>query len=239
MKHVPRIYLPGRMGPGLRVVDGEAARHLHMVLRVRPGDPVLVFPGDGQEWHATVAAAAREQVSLDVTSIARQEAPAEVVLEVGIGMVKPARFEEALEGCTEAGADIIRPLVTDYTGRADAPSAARTARWDRIVVEAAEQSGRLYVPVIEPPISLARYLATGRRTIVFGDREGHPAAGLAGLLPSRGTVAWVTGPEGGFSPEELSALRSAGGLPLRLGPYILRTETASVVGAAVLRSLAG
>ncbi len=104
MSHVPRVYLPGRLAHGAVTIDGEAGRHLATVLRVRPGDPVLLFPGDGREWSATVAGVTKAGVVAEVGELTRQEAPPAVVLETWCALVRANRFEWALEKCAEAAA---------------------------------------------------------------------------------------------------------------------------------------
>lgn len=237
MSHVPRVYFPGRLAHGAVTIDGEPGRHLATVLRVRPGDPLLLFPGDGREWSATVAGVTKAGVVAEVGELTRQEAPPAVVIETWCAPVRASRFEWALEKCVEAGADVVRPILTEFTQRGDAPSEAKLARWQRIVIEAAEQSGRLYVPVIESPVPLARALETYRATLLFGAKDGRPARDLAPLLPGHGHVAVVIGPEGGLSDEETGALGRQGGIPTSFGPHVLRTETAAVVGTALVRSL--
>jgi 16S rRNA (uracil1498-N3)-methyltransferase len=237
VSHVPRIYLPGRLGPGAITIEGEPGRHLATVLRVRPADPLVLFAGDGREWAATVSGVTKAGVAAEIGELVRQEAPPAVVLEVWCALVRPSRFEWAIEKCVEAGADVIRPLVTDWAQRGDTPSTAKLERWQRIVIEAGEQAGRLFMPVIEAPAPFTGVLEAYRGAIVFGARDGKLSGDIAPLLPERGHVAVVIGPEGGFSDAEIAALSRRGGLPASFGPHILRTETAAVVGAALIRSL--
>ena len=236
VSHIPRVYLAGRIGPGAMMVEGEPARHLATVLRVRPGDPVLVFAGDGREWEASVTGSTRSGVAIEVGGIARQEASSLVVLEVWCALVRATRFEWAVEKCVEAGADILRPMTTARTQRGDGASAAKMARWQRIAVEAAEQCGRLYLPVVEQAQPLEHLLETFRGTMVFGARDGRPLEDAARQMPQHGHIAIAVGPEGGFSGEETAALARAGAIPVSFGPYTLRTETAAVIGAALTRA---
>lgn len=237
MSHVPRVYLPTRLGHGPVTIDGEAGRHLASVLRVRPGNPLLLFAGDGREWTGTVSAVTKGGVIAEVGELARHEPPPTIVLETWCAIVRANRFEWMIEKCVEAGADIIRPVITAFTQRGDSPSEARLARWRRIAIEATEQSGRLYVPVIEPPAPLERLLGGYRGAMVVADRDGRHSSALAPFLPQLGHVAIAVGPEGGFSEAESAVLARQGAIPTAFGPYILRTETAAVVGTALLRSL--
>ena len=237
MSHTPRVFVAPPLGPGPLAVRGSDAKHLAVVMRLRPGDEFLGFAGDGREWRATVTSVDRDTVLATVGELARQEAAPAVILETWIGVVRANRLDDAIEKCVEAGADIIRPVVCEFSQRSEVSSPAKTERWLRIAREAAEQAGRLFVPVVEPPVTLTTALERLHGAIVFGHASGQAAGELAPLLPRLGAVAWLVGPEGGLSEPELAALKRRGALPLALGPYILRTETAAVVGTAVLRSL--
>ncbi len=237
MKHIPRLYRPGHLGPGPLQLEGDDARRLGSVMRLAAGDSFVVFAGDGREWRAAVDTVSRSGLAATVSELVRQAPPPAVVLELWLAVIRPNRFELALEKCVEAGADIIRPVVCEHSQRGDEVSAAKAERWRRIVIEAAEQSGRLYLPVVEPPVPFARALGGFAGAAVFGDAAGGRAPEVAALLPQTGHVAFIVGPEGGFSPAEQAALATRGAIGLSLGPYILRAETAAIAGTALLRSL--
>lgn len=234
---MPRIYVPGRLGPGPLVLEGDAAKRLAGVMRVSPGDPLLVFAGDGREWRAEVAGVDHARVHLNVAAIERQAPAPPVVLEVWLALVRAARVDWAIEKCVEAGADVIRPMVSEYCQRGDAASPAKQGRWHRIAIEAAEQSGRLTVPPVEPPVAFGRLLGQPPGTLLVADRSGKAWPDAAALLPASGHVAVVIGPEGGLSEVELAQAASRGGILVSLGPNILRTETAAPVAVALVRSL--
>ena len=219
------------------LLGGDSAKRLSSVMRVAEGDHILLFCGDGKEWLATAGARGRDSLQLTVTELTRQAPPPAVVLEAWVGVVRASRFDDALEKLVEAGADIIRPVVCEFSQRGETASPARFERWQRIAIEAAEQSGRLFIPAILPPESLARALDSFRGAIVIASQLGKPPSEVAALLPPAGHLALVVGPEGGVSPAEQELLVRRGALPLSLGPYILRTETAAVVGTAILRGL--
>lgn len=238
MAHTPRIHIPGRIGPGPLTIEGDAAHRLRTVLRLKPGDPFLVFSGDGREYHATLTAAGKPAVSATVGEVVRQEPVPALAIETWCALVRANRFDWAIEKCVEAGADVIRPLVTEHASRGDSASASRRERWGRIAIEAAEQSGRLFVPTIEAPVTLGQALHRHHGAVVVADAAGQPIEAVASLLPSQGHVAVVVGPEGGLSDAERDHARHAGALFLRLGPHVFRTETAAVVATAVVRSAA-
>jgi 16S rRNA (uracil1498-N3)-methyltransferase len=205
-------------------------------MRLREGDEFRVFSGDGREFRATVAGTGRGTLHATVAEIVRQEPPPPLVLEAWIGIVRPNRFDWAVEKCVEAGADIIRPITTDHATRGDG---SRTERWDRIAVEAAEQCGRLHVAVVEPSATFDDMVAHHRGTLVLGHPAGESWDKVSRLLPADGRVAVAIGPEGGFSDREVTLARAHGGLVASFGANVLRTETAAVVAVALVRSVAG
>ena len=206
-------------------------------MRVRHGDPLLLFPGDGHEWQATVTDVSRGSVRLDVAGILRHVPLPALTIEVWCAIVRPNRFDWMLEKVTEAGADIIRPLVCDHSARGEGGSAARRERWDRVVIEASEQSGRLHIPVITEPARFMDLVAHPRTALVVAHLEGARAwSETAALLPRLGSVAVAIGPEGGFSAAEVSAAKAHGALLTSLGPNILRTETAALAVTVLLRA---
>ncbi|GIW18297.1 16S rRNA (uracil(1498)-N(3))-methyltransferase [Tepidiforma sp.] len=239
MGHIPRVYVAAKLGPGPVALTGETASRLATVLRARPSDELRLFGGEGHEWQAVVRAVERGRVLAEVTGVARQEPPPEPVVEAWLPIIRAQRLEWAVEKCTEAGADIIRLAAMEFGQRGSGPSDAKLERFERIAIEASEQCGRLYLPVIEAGGSLERLLGGFRGAVVAMEREGMGPAELAPLLPAQGRVAVVCGPEGGFSPRELDQLRRKGALFLRAGPNILRAETAAVAGVVLVRALAG
>ena len=237
MAHIPRLYLPQRLAPGRLQLNAEQSRRLSAVMRLRTGDEFRLFSGDGREWCATVTVEGKTALQCEVAELTRQEPQPARTLEIWCALVRPSRFEWAIEKCVEAGADVIRPLLADFTARGEGGSRHKQERWHRIAIEAAEQSGRLWMPVVTEPARFTGLLARHHGPLVIGDQHGRNAMEVQRLLPPAGTVAAAIGPEGGFSPEELAKAKAAGALLLRLAPHILRTETAAVAATAVLRAL--
>ncbi|MFN0148466.1 MAG: RsmE family RNA methyltransferase [Dehalococcoidia bacterium] len=236
MAHLPRIYTPAHLASGPFTLDAEQSRRLSVVARVRAGDPLRLFNGDGREWHALVETAGARGVVVQVVEVARQAPPEAVIVEVWLSLVRPNRFDWALEKCTEAGADVVRPLIVEHGARGEGSSAARQERWRRIVVEAAEQCGRLYLPVVEGPAGFAEVVGRYRGTLLITERGGRAWSAVVPLLPSSGPVAVAVGPEGGWSAEEMRLAASKGAITATLGPNVLRSETAAVAGVALLRA---
>jgi 16S rRNA (uracil1498-N3)-methyltransferase len=232
----PRVFLPALPGPGIATVEGDLAKRLSSVLRMKPGDALRVFSGDGREYDAAFAGAEGRRAVIRVGAVCRQEPPSPLQLELCCGLVRANRFDAVVEKATEAGADVIVPLLTEYSTRRDEPSPARYERWERIAIEAAEQCGRLYVPLLESPARFDTAIARsgGASLLCHPGDEAWPHA--AALLPSRGRLAIFIGPEGGFSDAEVATARRAGAVVAAIAPNLLRTETAAMVATALVRA---
>lgn len=237
MAHVPRLYLPGHLAPGPLMLNADAAHRLSAVMRLREGDPFRVFSGDGKEWAATVSQVEKHRLLAVVGEVTRTIAPLPLIIECWCAIVRPNRFDWAIEKCTEAGVDVFRPMISEHSARGEAPSANREERWERLSVEAAEQSGRLSIPVIAPAARFEELLDGPIGPLIVFDRDERPWQETVPLIPQQGRVIIAVGPEGGFSQAEIAAAKAHGALVVSLGPNILRTETAALAGVVLLRSL--
>ncbi|HVP61805.1 MAG TPA: 16S rRNA (uracil(1498)-N(3))-methyltransferase [Myxococcaceae bacterium] len=219
-------------------VEGAALRHLR-VARVVPGETVEVFDGRGRAWAGWLETVDEGGAVLRLAEERRGEAGRTVVLIQGLP--KGDKLDWVLQKSTELGVSAVWPVVTARSvARPKLEAlAARHARWQRIVEEAARQSGRTEVPevaALRPLEEAVKALPTGVRLLVLDEEEQRERLGPAA---GDGAVALVIGPEGGLEREEVEALRTAGGVPVSLGPLVLRTETAGVAALAVLRHLDG
>jgi len=236
MEALPRVCVPEGVGPGALELTGTRARHLAGSRRLRTGDEFLVFAGDGIEYRARIEEASRELVIATVGEITRQEPPPGRAVEVWCANVRANRMEWAIEKCVEAGVDVFRPIATERSVRGQELSENRHERWGRIAVEAAEQCGRLYLPVVAPVTAFGAALEDRQGVLVVASRDGLPWGKVGGELPEQGSVAIAIGPEGGFSDGELESAVAKGAMVASLGPNTLRTETAAVVAVALARA---
>lgn len=236
MEALPRVCVPEGVGPGPLELAGAQARHLTGSRRLRKGDEFLAFAGDGVEYRAWVEEASRERVTATVGDVTRQEPPPERAVEVWCANVRANRMEWAIEKCVEAGVDVFRPIRTERSVRGQELSESRRERWERIAIEAAEQCGRLYLPVIAPVTAFREALVDREGGLVVANRDGTPWREVAERLPEQGSVVIAVGPEGGFSEDEITSAIEAGGRVASLGPNTLRTETAAVVAVALARA---
>lgn len=236
MAHVPRLYLPDCRGAGTARLSGEQSRRLSEVMRVRVGEPALVFNGGGVEWTATVTSVAKQAVTLDVEGIVREEVALLPAIELCFPLIRAGRLDWLMEKAVECGADIFQPTHFEHSARGEAPSPSRSERWQRIAVEAAEQSGRLFVPGFRDVAGFADVVRASSAVLV-ADRSGESWERVRPQFAGAGKVTILIGPEGGLSEAEVAAAREAGAAVLSLGPNILRAETAAVVATALVRAL--
>jgi 16S rRNA (uracil1498-N3)-methyltransferase len=238
----PRIYSEIALGPGPGfALPPAAAAHVARVLRLGAGDPITLFDGSGMDYPATITGADRRQVLVSVAPgvPVDTESPLAITLLQGIG--RGPRMDLVLQKATELGVAAIRPLTTARTVvRLDAERAGqRLQHWQRILVSAAEQCGRSTLPVLHGPADLADALAAEAGTPWRFFLDPAAAPGLPGGIAAARTAAVLIGPEGGLAPDERALVAAHGFTGLRLGPRILRTETAPLAALSILQFLAG
>lgn len=236
---IPRLYLPAPLAPEAVLPLGpEQAAYLRSVLRL-PADAVLrVFDGSGREHEARLELAGRRAaVRIGVAVAPLPESPLRITLAQGIG--RGERMDFVVQKATELGVSAIVPLLTARAVvRLDAARARRRhAHWQAVAASASEQCGRATVPEVALPVPFATWLARLRPEVgVLLD----PAAATAlAAVPVSGAATLLVGPEGGLDEDEHAAARAAGLVPARLGPRVLRTETAALVALSVLQMRAG
>jgi 16S rRNA (uracil1498-N3)-methyltransferase len=211
-------------------LEGAPGHHLSRVRRLRTGELVTLADGNGTWRPYTVTVVRPGAVELDARGEPVVEPPLEPALAVAFALTKAGKPDLTVQKLTELGVDRIVPLQsrrtvprwgTDHAG-------AAIARLRRVAVEAAAQSRRARLPVVDAPKPVADL--SGHPGLVVADAGGDPVAGVP--EPPGGEWMLVIGPEGGLEPEELAALGAAA--RLRIGPHVLRAETAAIAGAAVL-----
>lgn len=238
----PRFYSPDPLAAGARArLPAEAAHHAIRVLRMRQGDTLLLFDGSGQEFQGRIEAIDRDGVVVAVATASRpvREAPLPIALAQGISSGE--RMDYTLQKAVELGVSEIWPVQTERSvvRLSGERAAKRLSHWQRVVISACEQSGRTRVPPVHPVADLGEWLsaAHGSGCRIMLTPEG--GRRLADLARPGGSVLLLVGPEGGLSPAERSLASAHGFLPVRLGPRILRTETAALAAMAAIHALWG
>jgi len=231
-----RLYVDAPLGAGAVVAAGEGQAHylLH-VMRAKPGDRVSLFNGKNGEWLAEISAAAKRGVTL---MCLRQTAPQTEVPDLWLlfAPIKKTPSDYLVQKATELGAARLQPVFTRRTIVARVNDERMAAN----AIEAAEQSGRLSVPVIGAPLDLEKALAgwPTDRPLYFCDEGGDAKPLTEAAKP--GPAAILTGPEGGFDTSERAMLRAMPFVvPVTLGPRILRADTAALAALAIWQAEAG
>jgi 16S rRNA (uracil1498-N3)-methyltransferase len=239
-----RFYIAPPLRGGDVALPERVARQVVRVLRMRPGDPLVLFDGTGGEWEAELATADSRDAAARLVRHRTPEVEPALRLTLCQSLLKADKLEWVLQKGTELGVArfvlmVSQRVVAAERERAasrrhsDAP-AGKLDRWQRIVVEAAEQSGRTQVPAIEPPLPLRAVLAGSEPGVLCWEEERERTFldALRGAAAG-GRVRVFVGPEGGFAPAEAAAARAAGLTLASLGPRTLRSETAAVAAAAL------
>jgi len=236
-RSAPRLFVPQRLEQGACVtLDGSQGHYLARVMRVSPGDAVILCDDQTGEWAARVVDAGKRDVVLEVADMLR---PREAVPDLWLcpALLKKDRFDLVLEKATELGAAAIRPVLT----RRCVADKLNGERARSLVIEAAEQCARTALPDLAEPVKLAALLADWpeTRALFFADETGgEPAA--AAFAAHAGPAAILTGPEGGFDEAERAAIRAhPSARAISLGPRILRGETAAIAALGVWMASAG
>lgn len=240
---IPRIFIDEPLRAGIVVLLPEqGGEHVARVLRLERGHPLILFNGDGHEYDATLASLAKRAVTAEVERVREVDRESKLHITLAQGVARGEKMDWILQKATELGVARVVPLVTERTEvKLDEERAERrVAHWRSVVAGACEQSGRTRVPHIEMPVRLDRWLSD----------LGDDAALRLALLPEGDAVlrefaqmddgvVLCVGPEGGFSENDVGLLKHARFHGLRLGPRILRTETAGIAAMAALQALAG
>lgn len=234
MNRVPRILthpLPQALNHHL--IQGDSAHYLLKVLRVKPGQPLELFDGAGQQMRATVSATDRRSLTLDCQDISQVDNRSPVHTTLCLALIKPERFEWALQKTCELGVDHIQPLICQRTdGRLTDKLDKKMARWQSILDSACEQSLRSHSPRLSAPIALEALELQGQGYVL--DPEASEA-----LQPSTQPIQLLIGPEGGWTQDEQRLIANKGYAGITLGPRILRAETAAVTALSLCQYLSG
>jgi 16S rRNA (uracil1498-N3)-methyltransferase len=240
-----RVYVETVLTPGAIVeLPRETASHLAKVLRARSGDPLILFGGDNREYAGAVESVRGSRVTASVGDGAEVDRESPLAVTLVQCVPRGDRMDFIVQKATELGVTRIVPVMSQRSVvRLDAAQAeSKAAHWRAVVVNACEQCGRNRLPAIAAPVPLIEYLGSSAagtgspavRLVLEPDLEA--AASPAALETA---VHIAVGPEGGFGDEELEAFRIAGFHKLRLGPRILRTETAAIAALTWLQTRFG
>lgn len=225
----PRLYIDQPLGPEAAPhIDGAAAHYLLNVMRLRVGDPLLLFDNRSGEWLGRIADAGRRSLDIAIEALMR---PREAVPDLWLcfAPVKKARLDWIIEKATELGIARLQPVITERT----IVERVRHERLEAQIVEACEQCGRTALPELAEPVKLPQILKAwpAGRSLLFADEAGGE---LLAVAPAPPPAAILTGPEGGFTTAERNLLLAHPAVRrIALGPRILRAETAAIAAIGV------
>lgn len=224
---------------GEYVLGADASHHIARVLRMRDGDALTVFNGEGGEWPAAITGTRKQGVTVRTGAHVPDDRTPALHVTIALPAIKGERMDIALQKATELGARRFQLIDTEHADvRLPAERLAKKmGHWQRVVISACEQCGMNRIPDIAAPVSLGQALQASGDLVLFGQPGARPLlqADLSGV--EKATL--ITGPEGGFSETELSLLSNSAARGIALGERILRAETAPLALLAGLWALTG
>lgn len=235
---MPRFYIPCAVLDGQTLTLPEATVRHVQALRLRDGVTITLFNGDGSEWDAVLQFEGRRdcRAVLGARRLISRESPLQMTLVQGVSMGD--RMDYTLQKAVELGVNTIQPLFSDRSARIPADRlVTRQQHWQHVVDSACEQSGRNTVPLVQPALSWKQWLQIAPLSGLLLSPLGDVA--LGDLPAPTGALALLAGPEGGLSVVEEQDVITRGWTPVKLGPRILRTETAALAALAAMQLLWG
>lgn len=240
---MPRFHCPAPLAAGAELeLPPAAARHVQ-VLRHQPGDAITLFSGEGGQWQATILRMGRSDVAVRVEAFEAIEREPLRRVHLALGMPANERMDWLVEKAAELGVASVQPLHTAHSvlRLSGERAAKKQAHWQSVAIAACEQCGGNRVPAVQGVADLGAWLPLSADTAplrcVLSLAEGtRPLTQVLHDQPPDAPVLFLSGPEGGLSAQEDAQARSAGFIPVTLGPRVLRAETAAL--AALVKALA-
>lgn len=236
---VPRIYetagQPWQSGSNI-VLSEDATNHVGRVLRMTAGQQLELFNGDGNNYAATIVEATKRSVTVTIEQVAINKSETPLAIHLAQGISRGERMDFVLQKSVELGVTEITPLFTERCGvkLTGERLLKKQQQWQKIVIAACEQSGRSVVPQVHTPLHLQQWLASAPTGLKL-TLDPYAAKPLRDLADSPQHVTLFIGPEGGLTEAEVQAAATQQFLPVRLGPRILRTETAALTALSVIQ----
>jgi 16S rRNA (uracil1498-N3)-methyltransferase len=233
-----RFFIDAPLSLGQHELPEAQAHYIGRVLRHAVGDAVQLFNGSGQEYLGELIEVGKKSVRVELREAIAGLAESPLRIHLGQGLSRGERMDWAIQKATELGASEITPIVSERceVRLKDERADKRLAHWRQVAISACEQCGRSVLPVIHPPLELAAWLQQVEADLKL---VLHPVAEPLQSHARPATLAFLIGPEGGLNDAEVQQAALAGFHPARLGPRVLRTETAPVVALSVAQQLWG
>lgn len=233
-----RFFIDAPLSLGQHELPEDQAHYIARVLRLGAGDAVQLFDGSGREYRGALLEAGKKRVLVELCEELAGMTESPLAIHLGQGLSRGERMDWAIQKATELGVSEITPLVSERceVRLKDERADKRLAHWRQVAISACEQCGRSVLPVIHPPVTLAEWQVSVQAELKL---VLHPVAVPLQQHARPQSLAFLIGPEGGLSEAEVTAAQAAGFQPARLGPRVLRTETAPVVALSVAQQLWG
>lgn len=232
-----RFFIDAPLALGEHALPEASAHYIGRVLRLAVGAAVQLFDGSGQEYRGELIEVSKKAVRVRLLETVSGMAESKLQIHLGQGLSRGERMDWAIQKATELGVTQITPIISERceVRLKDERADKRLAHWRQIAISACEQCGRSVVPVIHPPQLLSDWLQIeADLKLVL-----HPVAEPLASHATPETLAFLIGPEGGLNDAEVEQAKMTGFQPARLGPRVLRTETAPVVALSVAQQLWG
>ena len=233
-----RFFIDAPLSLGQHELPEAQAHYIGRVLRHAAGDAVQLFDGSGQEYLGELIEVGKKTVRVELREQFAGQAESPLRIHLGQGLSRGERMDWAIQKATELGVGEITPIVSERceVRLKDERADKRMAHWRQVAISACEQCGRSVLPVLHAPQTLAEWQAAVQAELKL---VLHPVAAPLESHAKPQTLAFLIGPEGGLSDAEVEQAKTAGFHAARLGPRVLRTETAPVVALAVAQQLWG
>jgi 16S rRNA (uracil1498-N3)-methyltransferase len=238
----PRLYCPDDLSRAVQLVlPDAAAHHVARVLRLRTGDLVTLFDGSGGEYAASIHEVSKKEVVVDVGKFSdvERESPLRIMLAQGLSVGD--KMDDTLQKAVQLGIVKFAPIETQKSivRLTDERAQKRFQHWQHVAISACEQSGRNRLPLVHEVKSFKQFIASADAKATRFLLSPRGESSLNQLRKPEGNIILLCGPEAGFSDDEESLAINSGFTPVRLGPRILRTETAAVAALAAMNALWG
>ena len=243
---LPRFYIkPLEEGSKNLLIEGEEAHHLQKVRRLKTGELLTAFDGQGNSYKAQITAVLKDKIQARILETRRREGESPLSLHLVQALLRAEKMDWVVQKAVELGVSRLTPLIAGRSIIKLAPGDIhpKKERWQKIAREAGKQCGRSSLPVIEPPTPWEQWIKGpfpeyGRFFFYEGEKKKKLKI-LSHKMRGINSVLVALGPEGGWEPREVEALQAEGFLSLSLGPRILRAETAALAAVTLMQHIFG
>lgn len=238
---IPRIYQNKTLYTGdLVTLDEKATHHVLHVLRLKAGYSINLFDGKGNEFSSRIHEIHKRSVQVYIEQPVALIPDSTLKIHLGQGISKSGKMDIALQKAVELGVDEITPLMTEFSAvkSSDEHLLKRFSHWQAIIINACEQCGRARLPVLNSACSLSEWLHQSKSDLSLV-LDPYSSDGFSAITSHPSSIHLLIGPEGGLSEKEIHLCKTHQFKGVKLGPRILRTETATLAAMSILQSLWG